>query len=189
MIDRKKAREDAEECDWAADPAVVVGLCDDCDKLEQDCVKWESEAKASHAEIEILEEELESKQNTIDAYFKRIHAAETKLRLMQKREFNFHYTELSKRIKVLWVQDLTGKVDAGQFAKLRYELQRKLDAELVILTSGSVMLWDMTDEELNRLGLARIAPGVIMAPETPNPLEFKPLLEDKDGGSKVNPSD
>lgn len=145
------------------------------------------ERDAAKEETRILKAELTSKEWMLEQYFKRIADAEAKLRRMQNKDFSLNYTALHGHTGVLWVQDLSGNVDAGQFAKLTHQIKRQLpDIELILLTSGAIRLWELEDAQLNRLGLARISREI--PKESPKALESKPLLEKKDDGSEVDSS-
>lgn len=119
----------------------------------------------------------------------RVNQMEIDKRLRDSKEFNLNFTAIQGRVPVLWVKAISGQIDAGQFGKLRGAVMRQCPGvELMLLTNGNSELYELDEEDLNRMGLARI---IGKLPEHAEPvapaLEFKPALpapEDIGGQSK-----
>lgn len=75
-----------------------------------------------------------------------------------RKNLDLQYLEVSGNYPILWITTVDPTlVKSGTFANIMDRIKRIApDIELVVMTHGDIRLYEMTDAELNRIGLARI---------------------------------
>lgn len=102
-------------------------------------------------------------------YQRRLTALETTIASMNSKELRLNFTALHGRVPILWVKAGKGVIDHRQFARLRDGIKRLCpDIEMIIMTEGQTDLYELSDGDLNAMGLARIS-GEILERPTPTP--------------------
>lgn len=106
----------------------------------------------------------------------RVNRYQTEATANTRHSLDLQYMEVEGKSPILWINSPDPTVvNHGTFANIRDRLKRLAPKiEMIILTYGDVRLWELSDEDLNRAGLARIknhTGGSVTAPL--NKLEHK----------------
>jgi hypothetical protein len=107
-------------------------------------------------------------------YQERVSRLEFTVAAQNSKEARLNFTALKGEVPILWIKATAGSIDVRQFNRLRDGICRMCpDIKLVLMTEGKTDLYELTDEDLNRMGLARIT-GIV--PEAPTPVPDVPRL-------------
>lgn len=135
---------------------------------------------------EMAEEDYKKMSGIAMKVQERCNIMEMEKRVRDGKEFNLNFTAIKGHVPILWIKAITGTIDAGQFGKLRGAIMRQCPGvELILLTNGNSELYELEEEELNAMGLARIIGRLPEKAEPIEPvLEYKPALPDKTAGGE-----
>ena len=127
-------------------------------------------------------------QQAIEKVEKRLFEAKSRLDLFESNSqararemFDTQFKEIAGESPILWITAPKFMLDSGTFANLHDRMKRICPRiKLILFTSNECHLTELTDMDLNRMGLARIMPDLENRLEAP-----VKAIED---GSKRDPS-
>ncbi|MGH7240943.1 MAG: hypothetical protein ACREGB_01460, partial [Candidatus Saccharimonadales bacterium] len=103
------------------------------------------------------------------------YVSEARAKTMKSLDLMYH--EVSGKFPILWVSGgNSAALDHGTFAQMRDRLKRIAPGiELIVFTQGNIKLYELSDEDLEKIGLVRIR-GLISNTNTPKQLTHIPSL-------------
>lgn len=135
------------------------------------------ELEDAEGELKYTKDELSKYVAINQQYQERVSRLERTVAAENYKQARLHFTALQGRVPILWIKAEKGTIDERQFNRLRNGISNCCPGvEMVLMTEGTVNLYELSDEDLNRMGLARIE-GIL--PECPNPVPDVPRLEDQ----------
>lgn len=110
-------------------------------------------------------------------YQARVSDLEISVMRQNSKEARLNFTALHGELPILWIKVTKGKMDAMQFNRLRDGICRmNPDIKMILMTEGTADLYELSDKDLEKMGLARI---IGIAPEKPEAAPDVPRLEDQ----------
>lgn len=121
-------------------------------KLEEDEVQLRNSIQALQGQLAFTEGKLTAAQT-------RLGRIEHDAAMSVRKEMDLNYMEVDGNKPILWINTSDPRIaNAAAFANIRDRLMRIAPGiEMIILTYGDLRLWEMTNEDLEKIGLARIA--------------------------------
>ena len=133
-------------------------------ELKKEIASLEKKIDDLYADLELEKYEKEKIQTMYDGLFREYAAETEKLRKFeikglktQRHAMDLMFLEAEYDKPVLWIQAEDTAVSHGVFANIRDKLKRLCPKiKLIIMTKMGVHLTELDDEQLNKVGLARI---------------------------------
>jgi len=88
----------------------------------------------------------------------RVNQLELEARANVRKSLDLQYTEINAEFPILWVTSKdAAAVNHGTYAQIKDMLSRLAPSiESIIFTYGDIKIWELTDKDLEKIGLGRI---------------------------------
>ena len=168
---RPKEAKEAEELYFKA----VFLLKAEISRLKDQNARLEAENGKKEDWVAMLKSEKLRAQQAVEKVEKRLFDAKSRLDLFENESqvraremFDTQFIEIAGESPILWITAPKFMLDSGTFANLHDKMKRVCPKiKLLLFTSNECHLTELTDVELNRMGLARIMPNLDNRLESP----------------------